>query len=165
MLMKTHILAALREHFDQWEAWLGGLSYEQYTTPRAPSALSIKDELAHLWTWQQRSIARVVAAAHDHEPNMPNWPIPIHRGESAETTDRINAWIFESQRDTAWEIVHEQWRTGYLQMLAHAATIEEHFLLDSSRYAWMEGYSIAMVLVSSYEHHQEHFEQLVAAFA
>jgi hypothetical protein len=47
-------------------------------------------------------------------------------------------------------------------MLAVAETIAEPAMLDSSRYVWLEGYSIAIVLVSSYDHHQEHFEKLVA---
>jgi hypothetical protein len=32
--------------------------------------------------------------------------------------------------------------------------------LDGDRYAWMHGYSLAAVLLSSYAHHQEHLNFL-----
>jgi hypothetical protein len=36
-------------------------------------------------------------------------------------------------------------------------------LMDSSRYSWLAGYSLADVLLGSYDHHQEHYEALLAA--
>jgi hypothetical protein len=42
-----------------------------------------------------------------------------------------------------------------------AEQISERDLLDSSRYAWLEGYSLALVLRASYDHHQEHLEKLI----
>jgi hypothetical protein len=161
VFMKQHILAALREEFDQWEALLASKAETQLTTPVVPSELSIKDELAHLLIWQQRSIARLEAAQRDQEPVFPKWPIQLTH-ESDEITEQINAWIFESHRDLPWPTIYQQWRAGYLHMLAVAETIAEPAMLDSSRYVWLEGYSIAIVLVSSYDHHQEHFEKLVA---
>ena len=56
--MQDHILAALRELFDNWESLLASLSEAQITTPLLPSPWSTKDVVAHLWAWQQRSIAR-----------------------------------------------------------------------------------------------------------
>ena len=61
MYMKTHMLAALREEFGQWENVLASLTETQITTPPQPGELSLKDEIAHLWAWQQRSIARLEA--------------------------------------------------------------------------------------------------------
>ena len=73
MYMKNHILAALREEFNQWEAVLAGLSEAQIIAAPQPTELPIKDEIAHLWAWQQRSIARVEAALHNRKPELPQW--------------------------------------------------------------------------------------------
>jgi len=61
MNMKQHVLTALREEFNRWEQVLASLSEEQITTPHLPGHLSIKDVIAHLRAWQQRSIARLMA--------------------------------------------------------------------------------------------------------
>ena len=57
MNMKEHILAALREQFDRWEALLGGMAEERITAPQTTSEWSVKDVIAHLWAWQQRSLS------------------------------------------------------------------------------------------------------------
>ena len=57
MDMKEHILAALREEFEGWQVLLAGLSEEQITAPRQGEDWSLKDDMMHLWAWQQRSIA------------------------------------------------------------------------------------------------------------
>jgi hypothetical protein len=61
---KTTIVAMLREEFKRWEELLAGMSEAQLTDPQLPSNWSIKDVIAHLWPWQQRSIARMEAALH-----------------------------------------------------------------------------------------------------
>lgn len=161
MYMKTHILAAMREEFDQWEKILAGLSDAQINTPVPPSELSVKDEMAHLWAWQQRTLARTEAALHDQEPQMPTW-LPGVDPEVEDSTDRINAWIFESNHDLPWSTVYEKWRTGYLHLLELGEALPEPALLDSGRYQWLDGYPLAFILVASYDHHQEHLDKLLA---
>lgn len=71
MYMKQHILAALREEFSAWEGAIAGIPLHQRALPLTPSAWSLKDELAHLNAWQQRTIARLEAAQHQREPEFP----------------------------------------------------------------------------------------------
>ena len=92
MYMKRHILTALREEFNRWEELLAGMSDEQITTPHLPSNWSIKDEIAHLRAWQQRSIARLEAALLNREPEFPKW-LPELDPDSEGNTDQTNAWI------------------------------------------------------------------------
>lgn len=161
MYMKTHLLAALREEFDHWEQVLADLGEVQMTAAPQPGELSIKDEIAHLWAWQQRSIARMTAALTNTEPQMPSW-LPDVTPESEENTDQINVHIYETFRERSWAEVYQQWRAGFLHFLTISEQIPEPALLDSSRYAWLSGYSLADVLLGAYDHHQEHLEQLLA---
>lgn len=157
MNMKEHILAGLHKQLERWEQLLAGVTEAQIVAPRASSAWSVKDEIAHLWAWQQRSVARVQAAREDREPRFPEWAVQPGEGGEGET-ERINAWLHESNRDRAWSDVHSAWREGYRRMIEAAEPIGELELLDSSRYPWMNGYSLAAVLLASYEHHQEHLD-------
>ena len=82
MSMKDHILAALREQLERWEKLLASMSEEQITEPHFEFDWSIKDVLAHLWAWQQISVARMEAGGLDREPRYPEW---LARQASART--------------------------------------------------------------------------------
>ena len=160
MNMKDHIFAALREQFDRWEKLLAGLSEEQITAPHFDFDWSIKDVMTHLWAWQQISIARMEAARQDREPEYPLWIVNI--GEDwEENADRVNALTYETNHEKPWSEIHQNWREGFLRFLKSGELISEKDLLDGSRYPWMNGYSLAFILVASYDHHQEHLEKLL----
>ena len=161
MDMKQHIMAALREQIDQWEDLLASLSQEQLTAPLVPSHWSTKDVLAHLWAWQQRTIARVEAARLGREPEYPGWPAGLDP-EAEGDTDQINAWIYASNQALPWSEVHQTWKAGYQQLLEKAAGVPERDLLNAGRYTWFKGYPLAFVLLATYDHHQEHLEDLLA---
>jgi hypothetical protein len=162
MDMKEHILMALKEQFTRWEELLINLSEEQITTSRFDYNWSIKDVIAHLWGWQQISIARIEAAKLNQEPEFPKWIMEMD-GNWEENANQTNAWIYETHHTKSWSEVYQNWREGFLKLLASAEPIPEKDLLDGSRYSWLKGYSLAFILVASYDHHQEHLEKLIAA--
>jgi hypothetical protein len=160
MNMKEHILAALREQFHSWEELLASLSEEQITVPHFEYDWSIKDVIAHLWAWQQISIARMEGGALDREPEYPKWITEL--GENwEEDADRVNALTFETNHTKPWSQVYQNWRNGFLRFLELGNEISERDLLDGDRYPWLKGYSLAFILVASYDHHQEHLEKLI----
>ena len=159
MNMKEHILAALREQLEHWEQLLGSLSEQQITAPYFDSDWSIKDVMAHLWAWQQISVARMEAGVQDEEPGYPAWIIGLGEGWE-EDADRVNALIFKNNHDKPWPEIHEIWRGGFLRLLEVGDEISERNLLDGDRYPWLKGYSLAAILVATYDHHQEHLEKL-----
>lgn len=161
MNMKEHILAALREQLNRWEALLESLSTEQITAPLLPSYWTIKDVIAHLRAWQQRSVARIEAALADQEPVYPRW-LAGADPDAESNTDQVNAWIYEAHREHSWAEAHENWRAGFLRLLELSEAISEKDLLDASRYPWLEGYPLAFILLATYDHHQEHLEILLA---
>ena len=160
MNMKEHILAALREQFDSWEELLGSLSEEQITAPHFDFDWSIKDVMTHLWGWQQISIARMEAGTLDREPEFPQWIMEL-QGIWEENADKTNARIYEINHKKPWFEIHQNWRDGFLRFLELGEPISEKDLLDGDRYFWLKGYSLAFILVASYDHHQEHIEKLL----
>jgi hypothetical protein len=160
MTMHAHILAALREQLRGWETLLASLSPEQRLAPLQPSPWTVKDTLVHLWAWQQRSIARLEAAHFGRESVFPQWlPGVDPNGEGS--IERINAWIYTTYRDLPWDQVYTKWQDGYQHFVELGGGITERDLLDTD-YSWMEGYPLANVLLASYNHHQEHLDQLQA---
>ncbi len=157
---KLAILATLREEYERWERLLTSLREEIITTPRLDGDRSIKDDVAHLWAWQQRTIARAEAALYDHDPQMPQWPAGL--SPEAEDVDQINAWIYETNRTRSWSSIHQDWREGFLRLLDLAELIPEADMMTVGRYHWLPEYALAFILAASGEHHQEHREDLAA---
>lgn len=162
MNMKEHIIAALKEQFNRWEELLKNLSDDEITIPRFDYNWSIKDVIAHLWGWQQISTARMEAAMHNREPEFPKWTTELTEGWE-ENANITNAWIYETQHAKSWSDIYQNWREGFLKLLDFAESIPEKDLLDGGRYSWLKVYSLAFILVASYDHHQEHLEKLFAA--
>jgi len=161
MNMKEHILAALREQYDSWEELLASLSDAQITAPHFDFDWSIKDVMSHLWAWQQISISRMESGVLDREPEFPKWILNL--GEDwEEDADRVNALTFETNHEKSWSEIYHNWKNGFLRFLELGNEISERDLLDGDRYPWLKGYSLAFILVASYDHHQEHLEKLLA---
>jgi hypothetical protein len=158
---KKQIITTLREEFRRWEELLDGIDEEQITAPQLSGNWSIKDVIAHLWAWQQRSVARMEAAVHDKEPDFPPWPEEFDP-EAEGQPHELNAWIYESYREKPWPRVHEDWRVGFHRLLALGEEIPEENLLEPGRYTWLEGQPLSLVLLASCEHHEEHRGWLVA---
>lgn len=156
---KQHILTLLREEFDWWQAALASLSEAQITAPQLDDGWSIKDVIAHLRAWQQRSIARLEAALLNKEPEYPAWPTQFDP-EAEDQPHDLNAWLYAAYRDQPWSTVQRDWREGFSRFLELGEAIPEKDLLDVGRYPWLEGYALLAVLQGSYEHHHEHAEFL-----
>lgn len=148
-------LVSLREELDRWEELLATLSQDALTAPLPASHWSIKDVLAHLWAWQQASVARLEAAQRDREPNYPVWFAGLHP-DAEEHLEQYNATIYEAHRQLPWSQVYQQWRAGFLRLLSLAETISDDDLLHRHRYPWLQGYPLLAVLEGTLEHHQEH---------
>jgi hypothetical protein len=159
MNMKEHILAALREQFSLWEELLAWLSEEQIITPRFDLNWSIKDIINHLWGWQQISVARMNGGVLNRAPEFPIW-LTQFPGGWEENASLTNDWIFKNFHKRSWAETYQHWREGYFRLLSLGEMISERDLLDANRYVWLNGYSLAMILVASYDHHQEHLEKL-----
>jgi hypothetical protein len=162
MADKAETVAKLRGEFNSWEELLSHLPEAEITAPQLPSNLSVKNVIAHLWAWQQRSIARLEAGLHNREPRFPRWPAEFDP-DSDDDTERVNAWIYETNRDRPWSDVYREWRSGFKRFLDLGDSIPEQDLLDEKKYLWLRGDSLAGVMLASYvHHHDDHREPLQA---
>jgi hypothetical protein len=158
---KQHILNDLTEIFNRWQEFLTNLSEEQITAPLVPSEWTMKDVVAHMWAWQQASVARAEAALHDREPEYPEW-WRLMGPNPDEDVDRTNAWIYESNRDKPWSSVYADWKAQFQRYLELTRRVPEKDLLEPGRYAWMGTYALVASPMGSFDHHEEHLDTLDA---
>ena len=164
MTSKKHVLDRVKDEYNRWEALLGTLDEMQIVTTHLPqSEWTIKDLMAHLGVHQRRSIARLEAGLKHVEPVFPGWPAGLNPDNSDEDLQKINAWIFSTNRDRTWNAVYQDWRNGFLRFLELGEAVSEDDLLTAGIFPWMDGEPLSLVLTSSYEHHHEHYEILWAA--
>jgi len=157
MSMKNHLLAALREIFDQWQEHLQSLDPAMISTRPVTGFWTTKDVIAHMAAWQELSNARLDAALANREPTLPAW-MTRQNVDHSEDVDDINAVIYTEIKDDLWEQVYARWQAGFEHLLQTAACFDERVLLDGDCFPWMHGYSMADVLIGTYGHHQEHLE-------
>ncbi len=156
-----HIIQRMKDEFQRWDSLLCGLDEQQAIAREKPSEWSIKDEVAHLMVWQQRTVARLEAALHNRQPVFPAWPQHIDTGEE-EPVDEINAWLHETQRDRPWANVYSDWKNCFQRLIELGQTLPEKDLLEVGKYPWLPDYPLAIIMESSCDHHAEHYDPLVA---
>ena len=156
---KEQITGMLNNVFGRWEEVLAGLSDEQIVDPGLPGNWSVKDVIAHLWAWQQRTLARTEAAVRDMEPRYPEWPDTLPP-DPDDDVDQANDWIYRTNRDRPWPDVHADWRSQFERILELSDQLSQTDLFDPARYSWMGGYPLAASYFGTYEHHEEHIDKL-----
>ena len=159
METKREILIDLSEIFDRWQKLIASLDPEQITQTLLHSPWTVKDVVAHLWFWQQASVARMQAALQDKEPEYPAWWAKFGP-DPEEDVDRTNAWNYERNRDKPWAEVYADWKTQFQHYLDLAGQVPEKDLLEPGRYAWMGEYTLSASSIGSLEHHREHYDVL-----
>lgn len=158
---KTQLVKMLQAEINRWDTLLSSLSEEQMEIPLTPSDLSVKDTLAHLMAWQQRSNARMEAGLANKPPVFPEWA-PGLDPDLMENTDQINAAIFKTYHDRTAAEVHRLWRDGFLKLITLVQETPDEVLFAVNKFDWLAGYRLADVPQWSYEHHhQEHLNDSV----
>lgn len=161
---KPELIAIFTAEFAAWESLLAGLSTAQITNPALPDGLSIKDTMAHLAAWQQRTIARLEAALHNHEPHFPQWPVALADEEASAVVDQANAWILATNRERPWAEIHREWREGFQRFLELVRAIPAADLRPEGKLAWMADYQPSDVLAGAYDHHHSEHRGLLEAW-
>ncbi len=156
---KQHILDELADTFNRWQVLLASLSTEQIYSPLVPSNWTIKDMVAHLWSWQQASVARAEAALNNTQPSYPAWWEQCGP-EPEKDLDATNAFLYQLSKDKPWQQVYGDWKTQFMHYLELTRQVPELDFVQPGRFSWMGRYALADSAKGSLDHHQEHYEIL-----
>jgi hypothetical protein len=146
---KAQLLDDLNYEQAYWEALLQDIGEDHMTQPGVAGEWSIKDIVAHLTGWRRRTVGRFQAALR-HEPTPPPfWP------EDMQTDDEINAWIYGANRDRPLSDILADSRDVFDQLVDTLDAFPEAELLDSTRFAWLEGEPLTAAALFGH-FHEEH---------
>jgi len=148
-MTKLELLHDLQEENQRWEALLGQIGEAHMDEPGVAEEWSIKDIVAHLTGWRKRTVARLQAAQQGTGDPPPPWPTHLH------TDDEINAWIYKTNHQLSVREVLNDSRQTFQKLLSAIEALPEAELLDSQRFAWMEGEPLSAAGLFGH-FHEEH---------
>ena len=147
---KATLLDKMHKGYDELDALIITFTPEQMTTEGVSETWSIKDILAHLTCWQQRTLDRLAAAAHNEEPRTPN--IANDEGEN-----QLNERFYQENRELTPAEVLNNYHAAYQSMVTAVEQATDEDLFSPGRFPWL-GDTVLWELVAgnTYEHIAEH---------
>jgi len=158
---KQEIMTRLHKVFNRWQELIGSLSAPQILAPLSPSDWTVKDIVAHMWSWQQATVARAEAALSGTDPDYPQWWHEMGP-DPEEDVDRTNAFLYQINKDKPWSRVYTDWKAQFSRYLELSRQLPEKDLLQPGKYAWMGSYALAASSLGTLDHHEEHLEALLS---
>ena len=152
------VVDALRIEYKLWQGLLLNCK-EKPEDCSQDDHWTLKDVLAHLTSWQQITLARLVAARLKEEPEYPAW-FPGVDPETDEETNLVNAAIHETYRDQSLAEIKKEWELRFSEILLVCPLISDQEFSEPGRYAWLSDYPLLAVLEGTLEHHREHRDSI-----
>lgn len=154
---KTTLLNTIQTEYAHFESLIAPLTETQCSTALFEGEWSIKDIMAHIAVWEQLCA---------------RWLEEFVRGVIPQPSERLdhqsNDRIYRENRDRSLSEVHELFRHAHQQFLYEVnlltQTLSEEDVNASHRFAWTESWTgaslIAVIADNSYEHYQDHAQQI-----
>lgn len=156
---KATLLDKIRTRQAEFEALLATLNASQLTTPGVNGDWSIKDILAHLVSWQKRTLAYLDAAARQGKPDI--------EGISSDAEmDNLNARFYAGNKSRPLADVMTDFKNTYAQVVAAVEALSADDLIEPNRFAWLNDDPLwEQVAGNTYEHIDEHIGSIQAWLA
>lgn len=151
---KQELVNKIQQEATLWESFLADVGEDRMEEPGAWGDWTIKDAVAHLSAWRQRTLAQLEAARRDQTPSSSFWPAGWEE-ENEEDLKKINRWIYEENRERPLTEVLNESRQQYRYMQELVKSLPEVDLNDAQRFDWMEGKPLAS-LIDFGHFHEEH---------
>lgn len=154
---KAELLASVSSSYNAFEMFLSPLTQEQLLTPGVNETWSIKDNIAHIAAWHQRSLAYLQAAAQKRVPQ--HLPEALDEGG----VDRVNEQFYQENKDRSLNQVLQEFRTSYIEVVGAVQALSQEELFDPDRFSWMKGTPLWQIVTgNTSDHYQEHTEIITA---
>ena len=133
-MKKSDLLNWLQDEYRQWEAILAQIGPARLEQPGVNGAWSMKDLVAHLTTWQRRNVDLLQAAQRSEPEPPPPWPTHL------QTEDEINAWIYESHRQSSLREVLDESQQVFQQTITAIEALPDDVRIDPDWHlVWVDG--------------------------
>jgi len=146
-LTREEALAAFDAKRREHQAFLASIPRERMLEPGATGPWSVRDVMAHVLAWRNRTLARLEAAAAGKADPPPPWPANLTED------DPINAWFHEQSRNESLDTVLAAWDASFDRARAVCLTLPDKVLSDPNYFPWMGGFTLIDALQNGFLGH------------
>jgi hypothetical protein len=151
---KQELLENIDREASEWELLLVEIGEERMEQSGVNGEWNFKDVVAHLSAWRGKTLAQLEAAQQGESTAPAYWPSGWDE-EDDDDLEKINAWIYEENRERFLQDVLKDSREQFHQLRGVVRALPEEELFTPGRFAWMEGRPLAD-LVDFGHFHEEH---------
>lgn len=162
-ISKKQLLAEMQSEQAAWLALLDEIGEENMTQPEVAGGWSIKDIVAHITGWRRRTVLRFRAALDPTVDMTPYWPAELDEDDD-DDIDKINAWIYQANRDRPLADVLNDSREVFQQLVAAVDALSDEQLNDPQCFPWLEGERLTGAFMFGH-FHEEHESDMRAWLA
>lgn len=154
-ISKKQLLAEMQSEQTAWLALLDEIGEENMTQSEAAGGWSIKDIVAHITGWRRRTVQRFRAALDPTRDMTPLWPAELGELDEDDDVDKINAWMYQTNRDRPLASVLNDSREVFQQLVTEVLALSDEQLNDPQRFLWLKGERLTGALIFGH-FHEEH---------
>jgi hypothetical protein len=149
---KTRLIELIRATSTKMELLLTQLNVEQMNQPGAVGVWSVKDVVAHIAFWERYAIRLLEAVERGETPEL----------AAEDDTETRNASVVAQYYLRPLSAVLADWHEAREDLIELLAVTPDEVLNDG-QYSWNDGRPLwERVAGNSYEHEQEHIDQIRA---
>ncbi|GLV58889.1 hypothetical protein KDH_57170 [Dictyobacter sp. S3.2.2.5] len=148
---KTELLQRMQTGYEQFTALLAPLSEQQLCTPGVNGKWSIKDNIAHLSTWQKYLVG-VLTAIYNKEQTFPTTTPGM-------SEDEENELYYQKNKDRSAADILNEFTTTYQQTRAAVEQLSEE-QLNMPLEQWKGNPVWPNIAGNTFEHFEEHGQNI-----
>ncbi|HZS76191.1 MAG TPA: DinB family protein [Ktedonobacteraceae bacterium] len=148
---KTALLHKMDSKKAELENLVTSLNEAQLNTPGVNDNWSVKDNLAHITSWQHYLLQVLQGALRNQEPVT-----DVPPGESE---DEENEQLYQQNKSRSFDEILTDFRATHGQIVEAVQSLSEEDLFDPRRFLWRQGRSLESVIEgNTYGHYDEHLQ-------
>ena len=149
----AELTGLIRTTSTRMELLLAQLSVAEINQPGAVGVWSVKDVLAHIGFWERAAVNILRAIGRGETPDL----------FADDETERNNASVVAQYYQRSLAAVISDWQQAREDLLEALEDLDDEDLNDPDRFPWSAGRTLLdRIAGNSYDHEQEHIEQIRA---
>src|SRR5579884_949950 len=148
---KTALLHKMDSKKAELENLVTSLNEAQLNTPGVNDNWSVKDNLAHITSWQHYLLQVLQGALRNQEPVT-----DVPPGESE---DEENEHLYQQNKSRSFDEILTDFLTTHGQIVEAVQSLSEDDIFNPQRFSWQEGRALEDIIEgNTYGHYDEHMQ-------
>jgi hypothetical protein len=139
------------------QKYLASLTPEQRVAPVLDEGWSVQDSLAHISAWENMTMDRIAIYRHGEKPTAWLEGFVISENDSADQIEKINAHLFEKNKNRALDDVLQDFRAAFQRTVETVEALTEQEIFDPDYFPVRDHHPLLNVIAGdTYAHYDEH---------